>query len=37
MDWSEISSENLYFINLDRKPSVELAIEPRAEIVFKSR
>ena len=31
----KISSEKLSFINLDRQPSIELAIEPRADTTFK--
>ena len=33
----KISSEKLNFINLYRKPSIELAVEPQAETVFKPR
>ena len=31
------SSEKLSFINLDRQPSIELAVEPRAKIAFKAQ
>ena len=36
-NWIEISSEKLNFINLNRQPSIELAIEPRALAAFKHR
>ena len=36
-DWIKISSEKLSFINLNRQPSIKLAVEPQAETAFKSR
>ena len=37
MDLMKNSPEKLNFINLDKQPSIELAVEPRVSIAFKPR
>ena len=35
MDWMKNQLEKLNFINLDRQPSIELAVKPWASTTFK--
>ena len=37
MDWMKNQLEKLNFINLDRQPSIELAVESQAKTTFKPR
>ena len=37
MDWMKNSPEKLSIINLDRQPSIEIAVEPWASAAFKSQ
>ena len=37
MDWMKNSPEKLSFINLDRQPSIEIAVDPWALVAFKSQ